>query len=290
MRILRCPLPCSAGGIPSLLRFLALVCVLLGVSSTALAQGGSPAGGLNHRMLEQITSSPAGSSVTFLVVGDTRGPGSRFGFLVPQMRDDGGEFVIHLGDLTNRGARKEYDEALGHLKSIRKPFLVVVGNHELVDRGRSRFEGIFGPRRDLWFRRGGVLFLLVDNADGMPLSRERLRKIEEVLGQDAPVKLVFMHQPLFDPRGEGFRHAMDPKGTLELLKVFKAAGVSRIFASHVHGFFEGDWEGMPFTISGGGGARLYSKDPAHGFYHYHRVTAGPEGVEVETVPMGGYVR
>ncbi|EHM10828.1 putative phosphohydrolase [Thermanaerovibrio velox DSM 12556] len=269
---------------------LTLVWVLSWTSFGLPAHGAPSWGGLNGRAVEEITSSPAGPHVSFLVVGDTRGPGSRFGFLVPQMRDDKGEFLIHLGDLTNRGTHKEYQEALGHLRGVKKPFLVVVGNHELVDRGRPRFEGIFGSRRDIWFRRGDVLFLLLDNADGSPLPKERLERIKGVLSSDAPVKLVFMHQPLEDPRGEGFRHAMDPKGAAELLEVFKSTGVSHIFASHVHGFFQGHWGGIPFTVSGGGGAKLYSSDPDHGFYHYHRVTAGPEGVAVETVPMGGYVR
>lgn len=264
--------------------FFAIMGLVLGIP--ALSAGLD----LNSQAIEEIGAMGNLDPITFLVVGDTRGPGSRFYLLAPQMRDDRGELVIHLGDLTNRGGPSEYREALSMLKSIRKPFLVVAGNHELVDRGGPRFEALFGPRGDRWFRVGKVLFLLIDNADGGPLPGERLLEIDRVLREDAPVKLVFMHMPLFDPRGAGFRHAMDPRGAAELLEIFKRRGVSHVFASHVHGFFEGRWDGVPYTISGGGGARLYTKDPAHGFYHYHRVTAGSSGVSVETVPLGGYVR
>ncbi|ACZ18395.1 metallophosphoesterase [Thermanaerovibrio acidaminovorans DSM 6589] len=245
--------------------------------------------GLNHINLDSILSTPVEGELRFLVVGDTRGPGSRFRFLVPQMREDQGLFVIHLGDLTNRGTQGEYREALELLRSIRKPFLVVIGNHELVDRGRGRFEDIFGSWRDRAFVLGGALLVLLDNADGRPLSEERLRWLDRELASHPGPKMVFMHQPLFDPR-PGKSHAMDERGAREMLEVLKRHRVDRVFASHVHAFFQGDWDGVPYTISGGGGASLYSRDPESGFHHYHRVTVGPGGVRVETVPLGGYVR
>ena len=67
-------------------------------------------------------------------------------------------------------------------------------------------------------------------------------------------RLVFCHQPLYDPRKgqEVSGHSMDPRGAAELREVFREGRVTRVFASHVHGWYEGTWGGVPFTVTGGG--------------------------------------
>jgi hypothetical protein len=56
--------------------------------------------------------------------------------------------------------------------------------------------------------------------------------------------------------------------------------VTHIFAAHIHSYFSGDWNGVPYTITAGAGAPLYGTDPAHFFYHYLKVTLKDGRVQV----------
>ena len=106
--------------------------------------------GSNDRALEAIRArDPGDRDFSFLVVGDSRGPRSRFPQVAEEMRPVSGDFVFHLGDLTNRGTSKEYEEVQRSLDSLGRPVLAVMGNHELVDRGRGRFALRFGQSFDV---------------------------------------------------------------------------------------------------------------------------------------------
>ena len=57
--------------------------------------------------------------------------------------------------------------------------------------------------------------------------------------------------------------------------------MTHFFASHIHGYFSGAWEGVPYTITGGAGARLHGKDPEHFFHHYIKVHVSGSRLEME---------
>ena len=63
--------------------------------------------------------------------------------------------------------------------------------------------------------------------------------------------------------------------------MFKKYRVSHIFAAHIHSFFEGQWDGVPYTITAGAGAKLYGADPQHFFYHYTKVTVKGDRVQTQ---------
>ena len=69
------------------------------------------------------------------------------------------------------------------------------------------------------------------------------------------------------------------------MDVLRGHRITHIFCSHIHGYFTGDWEGIPYTISGGAGAPLVGTDPAHFFYHYLKVRVRGGTVTVEPVPV-----
>ena len=80
-----------------------------------------------------------------------------------------------------------------------------------------------------------------------------------------------MHVPPFDPRGNGFSECLPEKNREDLLDLFRRYNVTHVFASHIHGYFSGVWEGIPYTITGGAGGRLKGSDPEHFFHHYVKV-------------------
>ncbi len=89
-----------------------------------------------------------------------------------------------------------------------------------------------------------------------------------------------MHVPPFDPRGYAFNKCLREEDSKDLLDLFRLSNVTRLFASHIHGYFSGVWEGVPYTITGGAGGGLQGSDPAHFFYHYVEVQVADSGVEV----------
>ncbi len=57
----------------------------------------------------------------------------------------------------------------------------------------------------------------------------------------------------------------------DLLDLFRRYGVTHLFTSHIHGYFSGVREEIPYTITGGAGGRLQGSDPQHFFHHYIKV-------------------
>ena len=71
------------------------------------------------------------------------------------------------------------------------------------------------------------------------------------------IRLVFFHVPLFDPRGSNFHHALSPETGRRLAALLRQYRVTHIFAGHIHSYYSGNWDGVPYTITAGAGAPLY---------------------------------
>ena len=99
--------------------------------------------------------------------------------------------------------------------------------------------------------------------------------------QSYKTRLVFLHVPLFDPRGGENHHCLPEATGRRLAALFRQYGVTHIFAGHIHSYFSGNWDGVPYTITGGAGAPLYGTDPKHFFYHYLKITLRGDQVEVQ---------
>ena len=65
--------------------------------------------------------------------------------------------------------------------------------------------------------------------------------------------------------------------------------MTHIFAGHIHGYFAGEWDGVPYTITAGAGAPLYGTDPKHFFHHYLKVTlqGGEVQIKVQRIKTEG---
>ncbi|NPB09648.1 MAG: metallophosphoesterase, partial [Thermodesulfobacteria bacterium] len=142
---------------------------------------------------------------------------------------------------------------------------------------------LFGPPY-FSFRVRGACFVVLNNARKRridPVQKSWLAR--QLTNRDCAAKLVFMHMPIIDPR---WGPDLYQQGALDLLDLLKRYGVSYVFFGHVHGFFSGRWGNVPYAVTGGAGAKLYGEDPEHFFFHYLKVTLGPDGkvaVQVERV-------
>lgn len=264
-----------------------------------------PAQDRNHQELARIPAIQPGETFSFAVLGDNRNSQRVFDEILRRIDDDPEiRFAIDLGDLVFDAEKEKYRFFLEQLTRAKKPFLVAPGNHDIREKGRTAYYEAFGPFYYA-FRVGDATFVVLDDANEMGFEPSQWAWAEKTLtaAQDAPYRFVLFHVPLFDPRHRSnlewaepilpgptrrwlFRHSLqDPATADRYAKTFARLKVTRIYASHIHGHYEGRWSGVPFTVTGGAGAPLVGMDPDHDFYHYVKVTVGPDGVRQEVVPI-----
>jgi hypothetical protein len=220
----------------------------------------------------------------FAVFGDNKGHDAGFRPLLRNINQDKEiAFAMDLGDLVRQGRRWFYRRFVRQVqKNLTIPFLVAIGNHDLY-KGSANYREIFGPTY-YSFQIGQSYFIVLDASTISHFDKVERQWLEDELqrSQASRVRFVFMHIPPFDPRGPGFYKCLPEKDRKDLIDLFRRYQVTHLFASHLHGYFSGVWEGVPYTITGGAGAGLHGKDPQHFFHHYIKVHVS--GGKVETEP------
>lgn len=267
-------------------RFLLLFFLIISLFTAALGgqTGPLPARNWNLQNLARIQALTP-EPLTFAVLGDNRGNLPVFESLLRQMsRDPDLRFAIHLGDMVEKGELPEYRAFFQSMRQILQiPLLALIGNHELAgDPGGKLYTEIFGPR-NFSFHLGDHYFIMFDDAGKSGPADEQYRWLETELKKAGGyrTRLVFLHVPLHDPRGGKHHHCLLPDCGRRLAALFKKYRVSHVFAAHIHGFFEGRWDGVPYSITAGAGAKLYGADPRHFFHHYLEVTLRGDRVETK---------
>jgi 3',5'-cyclic AMP phosphodiesterase CpdA len=209
---------------------------------------------------------------TFAVFGDNKGNYSFFEPLLSDVAQDKEiAFAMDLGDLVGDGRRGQYRRFLNQVqKNVVIPFLTAIGNHDLENGSNNNYQETFGPTYYA-FQVGQCCFIVLDASKGSGFDRTERQWLEGELrkAQDMKARFVFMHIPPFDPRRDGIY--LQGKDRNDLLDLFRRYKVTHLFTSHIHGYFSGTWEGIPYTITGGAGAELQGNDPEHFFHHYMKV-------------------
>ncbi|WP_025324097.1 VTT domain-containing protein [Deferrisoma camini] len=283
---------------------LALLAAALGgvVYYAAVAAQPLPAADRNFREIARIPAVGPGEPFSFAVLGDNRNSQTVFTEILRRIDADPDiRFAVDLGDLVFDGEREKYRFFLEQIGGFTKPLLVAPGNHDIREGGRAVYYDAFGPFY-YSFRVGDALFVVLDDADEVGFTPSQWAWAERVVKESgAAHTFVMFHVPLFDPRHRTdldwlkavlpgparnwmFHHSLaDDAKAREYAAAFRRWGVTRLYCSHVHGFYRGEWAGVPFTLTGGAGAPLVGVDPEHDFYHYVKVTVGPGGVREEVV-------
>lgn len=233
------------------------------------------------------------NNFSFAVFGDNKNSHATFNMLLKQVnRDPDIAFAIDVGDLVFDGEKEKYRYFFNQVRgNFQLPLLTAIGNHELGEQGRGLYHDIFGPFY-YSFQIGKNYFIVLDDANEAGLDQWQRQWLEKELekAQSYNSRFVFMHVPLFDPRGGRHHHCLPKDAANSLIARLKKYHITYIFASHIHGYFTGQWQGIPYTISGGAGAELFGVDPEHYFYHYLKVHVKEDGVSihVQHIPSPDY--
>ena len=250
------------------------------------------------------TEPEPGRAVSFLVLSDTQWQWEGVNRLqavadaviaADCCRAGGLDFILHAGDLVESPASTIWDhwfDAFGDVLRL-APFIPVLGNHE---RNHSSYYKAFnlppggGTRDERWWALhwGDVVVVGLDtNASRADRIRAQQAWAEEHLSGPEPHKFVIFHHPVFSSdayHGGGYSY------DLIYHPIFVEAGVDIVFNGHAHNYERIEKDGVIYLVIGGGGAvpralaETHVEDSAvavEGHNFYTRVTASPDGIDVE---------
>jgi predicted phosphodiesterase len=221
-----------------------------------------------------FTTAPADDATapfTFLVFGDNRTDDTAHASVVRAMAPTASDFVIHTGDFVENGASaaqwQNFFDIEAPLLSTRL-LAPAVGNHELVDGSGVNYVKYFGPANatsgtkpehlNHTFRWENTRFILVNGLSNWKSGVER-DWLERAL-DDADIekgilwRVVVVHH---GPYSSG-PHGGNPRfNDARLVPLFKQHKVDIVFSGHDHIYERGLGGGLPFIVTGGGGAPVY---------------------------------
>ncbi|OAA30040.1 metallophosphoesterase [Kosmotoga arenicorallina S304] len=242
-----------------------------------------------YKSVESIDASTA--EFSFVVLGDNKNSVSTYGKIINEINKKPDiKFVMNTGDLVFDGSLTKFNYFLKQISKLNKPFLPVVGNHDVADGGMNNYVDFFGPLY-YSFDVGEAYFIVLDdsNEEGIDLWQMNWLKNQLEISKRYKYTFVFLHVPLFDPRLPDEKqpgHSLkDVNNAAEILELLKKYDVTMIFAGHIHGYFKGKWDDVPYTITGGAGAELVGLSKEHYFYHYIVVQVNEKGVKYEVVKV-----
>ena len=244
----------------------------------------------NYRQMEKVNKSK--DNFSFAVFADNKNSVGTFDDLIKKVNDDKSiSFSIDVGDLVYDGEKEKLRFFLNQIKNFKKPLLTAIGNHELRDNGRGNYYDVFG-RFYYSFSVGPAYFIVLDDANERNLDLWQMDWLKKELEKSKLYKyrFVFMHVPLYDPRGGPYKllgHSLKNLNFAKRLNnLFDEYNLTMLFTSHIHGYFKGIWQKTPYIITGGAGAELAGGgDPKHYFYHYIKVSVSKNGVSYKIIRL-----
>lgn len=118
---------------------------------------------VNAAQMRRITASCAGrDTLRFALISDTQRQYDETEELIGHLnRNDSLNFVIHAGDLTDFGLTKEFLWMHDLLSRLRVPYVVLLGNHDVLGNGLQVYRSMFGPE-NFSFVAGRVRFVCLN--------------------------------------------------------------------------------------------------------------------------------
>ncbi len=186
------------------------------------------------------------------LLGDTHNYYDNFSAVVGKINnDDEVDLVIQVGDITNLGLLEEYEWAYDIFSRIRRPFLVVIGNHDAISFGKDIYSELFGSY-NFSFVYGEIHFIFFNNndlefrpasIDYSWLKKQLLHRREEL------IKIVVSHIPPWADRS--FR------STQKFEEILVNHGVELSLHGHTNRGFQEHESGSTFIGAGDVRSRRY---------------------------------
>jgi hypothetical protein len=220
--------------------------------------------GATHSEEGQLTTAPpAGKRLRFVVFGDTRTGGDTHRKLVDALVAESPDFVVNTGDLVGQSVASEWETffKLEYPLLLKTPLYPAMGNHE-HDYGEEEDFARYFPLgngkqfsgRVYSFDYGSVHLAVLDSNGELEDQESWLDRDLTAADTRGLVSFVVMH---WGPACgcDGFKHGANDEanGVLKIAARHKIAG---LFSGHNHLYERGVVRGVPYVVTGGGGAPL----------------------------------
>jgi 3',5'-cyclic AMP phosphodiesterase CpdA len=240
-------------------------------------------------------------------------PAKERGLIIDRIAAEKPDLIIHSGDLVARGSSDDHwdlwDRTHKPILDAKIPFYPALGNHEYngdtkeaLGYFRQRFP-FLGECRWYAIKAGPLFFVLLDtNFDELQpklvaAQETWFQRTLSAANEDPEVKalIVVSHHPpytnssIHGPSDETRRRFADPAAACPKFKMY--------VSGHVHNYERFTIKGVPFIVSGGGGAPLtavrtsdFRTEPAYQGpelrpIHYLLLTVAPTGATVDTMML-----
>ena len=255
--------------------------------------------------LPQLAPIARGKPFTFAVLGDNRGDESgeqpaAFRQILRAVNKAGPAFAVNTGDMiygrtTNESVAREhwrlYHSAAAQLKV---PLFHIPGNHDIWSpTSATLYAEMLGPSY-YSFDYGRARFIALDcETESSRLGTKQFEWLRQQLETaSSRIAFVFLHRPLFPVDGAiGSSMDADPKAREQLHQLFvqHRRTIKGVFLGHEHLYHFHERDGVPYYITGGGGAPLYMAPELGGFHHFLLVQVDADKVAVELERVGAPV-
>lgn len=245
-------------------------------------------------------------AVTFAVIGDNEGDNPDYRDLIQQIvADQDVQFVLHVGDTTNRGGNTELKalQAIHTELGLTIPVYAVPGNHDIKDDvNRTAFQAAFGtlPRSiDIQ----NIHLILLDNAErkiGFPSADldwlERDLADWQTRRRVDSLTLLAYHRPFAYPLANFFgddETRVSRRTNERFLAILAKFPVQHVFTGHIHTALDYTMvtqtdatnratKTVPVTISGGGGQPIQSAFGGLVRENFHWLKVTVTGTEINS--------
>ena len=149
-----------------------------------------------------------------------------------------------------------------------------MGNHDSGS-GIRAYEYAFGGKncRVYFFDYGKCRFVVLDNLDrpeGIPWDKQLVQADKWLSQKPEYQKFVFVHMPPPEVKKWAY-HAMSPESSAPFVKLMSKHDVDHVFQGHIHAYSTATYDGVDYTITGGGGAGLHKHYGELGSHHHYLV-------------------
>lgn len=211
------------------------------------------------RILSEEPSMPASFKIAF--IADTHSYYTDTEKLIKKINSTGPyAFVIIAGDISDNGLVDEYNQARRIFNGLNFPYLVVVGNHDLLANGKSVYSKMFGSNDfSLSYKNLQVVFLNNNNWESTGAKPDADWVRNELRSSNTEFRILVGH---VSPQDKA-RFSSAQQKTFE--DIMTNEQVSFFFCGHDHNHGEEDF---------GSGKRITIGAPTKGFFSILTVAPG----------------
>lgn len=217
---------------------------------------------------------------SFAVFGDTRGSFLILDKIWSRIANENVLMAFCVGDLVNHGYAGEFKNFLEIIDDEDTPFLAVIGNHD-VGHDKLEYQYVFGSL-NYYFDYQNTRFIALDSSEE-GLDAEQLDWLDKRLAEVPDYrKFVFTHKPPCTVEKWAY-HSFE-SGADEFVTVLTKHKVDGVFMGHIHAYSTELYNGIRYTVTGGGGASLHDElSEENSVYHYIVVSVKNGKIRQEVV-------